>query len=1236
MNRIRHISLFLLVFLFAFKNGLTQEFFIATNGSDSNSGTKSAPFATLEKARSAIRDLKTQNGGVLPESVTVWMRAGTYFRSNNFVIGTEDSGEVNKSISYRAYLNEGVPEQVIISGGVPFLVSSANIVTDNIWLNRFHPEARGKIWVINDLPTEVVETIINNHPSDSKINLFGKPYKIASWPNLGFVHMDKSKGIEKGVAWHSVVRDGPKPEWSIENPIGGEFQSIEPLSNLAEAEFLRTKKMTVAGHLGPDWHKEFRTVASIDGQRIKLADYTTYGINSGASVPRRFKILNVLCELDSPGEYYFDIDSQSLFLYPHEEIANNEEILVGQTDKLFHLNSASNIVIRDLVFSNGRNAVYIEGGDHNQVAGCTFKFNARYGVVITPKNNVSFNNGVVGCDFVDNLNAVNLEGGYVTPNNIVVANNYLLNSHIYQKELTEAGSRCIRLRGAGNHVANNLIHNISGQAIIWSGNDQLIEKNEIYSVQITEGDGGAIYTGADWSSWGNTIRYNFLHHLMCVPQLHPKGGIYLDDRDMGDNTYGNVFYKAAHRAILLNGGAGQEANENLFIEGYWGIYNNNIGSEDMYQKSILYENGSLARGDKMDYIYRLEQIVGVEGWNNPFWATKYPLMRTIINQRKDRYWPLEVTVENNCFFNNVENTWFGGENVAMDQVPQYISYSNNNKLSSLDVFEQPSVLNFNFKNGENCSGFNIPFDDIGLYLDEYRRDMPDKDEYRKNIKNHFDGVPSYDPEGVYDPETINEFVYYGFDDMPLAATYKYDFGTSESPVQSGWKRISPQSSGKKYWTGTKPSATNRETNLEISNINRDHITGVEPATLNLEVQNGIWELKFGIGDIDNEYDDILIKAEGKTIRSLLSTNKNQFSVILDYVVVEDGELNIEFSDQGGQTDRWIVNYLRLKKVYETPTGTFLSESPVAYWNFNETSGGVAKDIIGDADAIWQNGTNTNWNIGVEGNATDLSGGENDKFIVPSDPLFGTNKLSISVWLNMDVTGGYKGIITTRNNPTTSNIYNWGLSVENNNPNIDARYNSQGIDSGTNVYVGTWHHIIMTWDDSGKQNLYLDGSLVTSANSSITSYITGGNWWIGDDPCCAGREINAQIDELAMFNTVLTEEDVQLIYNSGLQGISIEKLIPPKLNNHIIDKPDRVKIYPNPTSGLLYIDLNKSYYSIKKIEITNGIGQKVFSKSFNSNSEQITIDISDLNSGFYCVVVNYSNDRSIVKKLLINK
>lgn len=78
-----------------------DEFFVAPNGNDANSGSVKKPFATLQKAQLAARAVK--------KPVTVTVRGGTYYLPETLILGKDDSG-----VTWQAADNE-VP---VISGGM--------------------------------------------------------------------------------------------------------------------------------------------------------------------------------------------------------------------------------------------------------------------------------------------------------------------------------------------------------------------------------------------------------------------------------------------------------------------------------------------------------------------------------------------------------------------------------------------------------------------------------------------------------------------------------------------------------------------------------------------------------------------------------------------------------------------------------------------------------------------------------------------------------------------------------------------------------------------------------------------------------------------------------------------------------------------------------------------------------------------------------------------------------------
>ena len=85
---------------------------MATNGSDNNPGTAEKPFATLARARDAIRKIDKCSLG---RDITVLIRGGIYQLAAPLVFGPEDSGTIAYSITYAAYPGE----KPVISGGQP-------------------------------------------------------------------------------------------------------------------------------------------------------------------------------------------------------------------------------------------------------------------------------------------------------------------------------------------------------------------------------------------------------------------------------------------------------------------------------------------------------------------------------------------------------------------------------------------------------------------------------------------------------------------------------------------------------------------------------------------------------------------------------------------------------------------------------------------------------------------------------------------------------------------------------------------------------------------------------------------------------------------------------------------------------------------------------------------------------------------------------------------------------------
>src|SRR5271163_3410314 len=86
----------LCLFSFALKLGAMQ-FYVSPEGDDLNPGTKVRPFASLERARDAVRAQKRLHPN---RDYTVLLRGGVYHLKNTVVFSLEDSASPGHTITY--------------------------------------------------------------------------------------------------------------------------------------------------------------------------------------------------------------------------------------------------------------------------------------------------------------------------------------------------------------------------------------------------------------------------------------------------------------------------------------------------------------------------------------------------------------------------------------------------------------------------------------------------------------------------------------------------------------------------------------------------------------------------------------------------------------------------------------------------------------------------------------------------------------------------------------------------------------------------------------------------------------------------------------------------------------------------------------------------------------------------------------------------------------------------------
>ena len=717
---------------------LAVDFFVSPQGKAGASGQKNDPFGSIEEALSLVR--KTGHAA----GCTVWLEDGIYSVKDSLILKNDLSGEPGNPFR----LSAANPGKAILSGAVTIPKSLFKEPTDSTKTRFFQTQAAPHI-LAADLSGTEAGKLLKASGNRAMIISDGYWLPLACWPNRGYAHIDKI--LNKGAVWMEGRTKGEKPAQSFEQPIGGEFTLIEKFNgNWADEIAARIGEPVVEGYLAQDWFFESHHLAKFNSGAVKLLDFSHYGVAKNEKLPRRVRFKGLLSELDEPGEWFWDKERQTLYLWP---LSPSAPVEVASAMTLVKIEGANDILLRGIAFEGAGDGVSISEGNRVTIAGCFARLLSGKAFSISGGKD----HQILSCDIHDVNTPINATGrdlaksiaNNTPPAELLAPDGFVIdNNHIWHCRDT----RGCHVTGIGWKFTHNLIHDLPGGALVWGGNDNLIAMNEFYDVMSTLGDWGVIYTGATWWTHGNVIKNNFTHNVINMPQAHGIAGFYYDDLKQGDTTEGNVFYKVSHRTVKLGGGAAQTVVNNVFIDCFIDITTDATMADKLRAKRKQYESGELKQGDKEDHWGRTERIVGKEGWKNAPW-TKYPLFQKAMEL--DPYSPVLCTIARNY------EVGTGKEKVWLNKVPEGMVKPETSVEIKREDFVDPEKLNFAFKpEFKPMSGFEpIPFAEIGLVKNDYRPAPPEKDIYRVEAALKNKDRPSFDPEAKYDIVKDNERLY---------------------------------------------------------------------------------------------------------------------------------------------------------------------------------------------------------------------------------------------------------------------------------------------------------------------------------------------------------------------------------------------------------------------------------------------------------------------------------------------
>ena len=524
------------------------EFFVSPAGSEANPGTLEQPFATLEQARDAVRQLRLSQPPAAG-TVTIWLRGGDHLRTNALELTASDSGTAEAPVVWRSYRNETAR----LLGGRA--LAGFRPVTDPDVLIRLDEKARGSVRQI-DLRALGIRDFgtmqsrgFGRPTTAAHCELFceGKPMTLARWPNEG--DWLKIAGFPDGSA------QGDDHGGKIGGLTGGFLVDVDRPFGWRD-----TGDVWVHGYWAWDWANSYERILALDREQHLLRTAPPHGLY-GFRKGQRFHFLNVFEELDQPGEWFLDRASGLLYFWPPQGAGENPAATLSLLDQpLLRLQGASHVTFQALTLEATRaDAVVIQRGTGNRIRDCTIRNIGNWAVRIDGGTN----HGVVNCDLFDTGDGgVSLDGGdrqTLTPGGHFVENCHFARQGRWSKCYVPA----VLMSGVGHRASHNLIHDHPHCAILYGGNDHLLEFNEIHHIALETGDVGAIYAGRDWTFRGNRIRHNFIHHTGGVGM--GSMGVYMDDCVSGTEVYGNVFYKV-HWAMFIGGGRDHRVENNLFVD----------------------------------------------------------------------------------------------------------------------------------------------------------------------------------------------------------------------------------------------------------------------------------------------------------------------------------------------------------------------------------------------------------------------------------------------------------------------------------------------------------------------------------------------------------------------------------------------------------------------------------------------------------------------------------------------
>ncbi len=238
---------------------------------------------------------------------------------------------------------------------------------------------------------------------------------------------------------------------------------------------------------------------------------------------------------------------------------------------------------------------------------------------------------------------------------------------------------------------------------------------------------------------------------------------------------------------------------------------------------------------------------------------------------------------------------------------------------------------------------------------------------------------------------------------------------------------------------------------------------------------------------------------------------------------------------------------------------------VANWSFNENSGSISKDSVGNNNGS-VNGAD--WTSGASGSALDFDGKGGHSEVPNSTSLnISGNQITLACWFKI-TTVNDDGAFIFKNSQYFLRIDNQGRVCF---ILYSPSWTEVSMNWGSRIKDTDWHHTAGVYDGT-EMKIYLDGKEISSVSN--TGYIKPepSNVWIGSQTG-SFNQFNGILDEVQIYNKALSASDVKQLYDSiepGAAAAQAEE--PPAFSSAVITGTTKVGEALS-AEGVGYSDVN---------------------------------------------------------------